>query len=302
LEQAISLAERNPDTDSELLARALYWAGNLAVEQSEFERAHSYLTRSMEVAIAARDERRRVQAIQRLCDVEAYAGNHARARELNQEALEIYKRLGDQVGVARTVYTLGVLALDEGDNAEAVRWLEESILLNRSLKQHRAIGYSLHSLGEALTRQGHYDHAERLLGEALEIAEGLKHRRLVAFTIVAIGQVAIGRGDNERAAQLMSQALEGAAAIGDRLGTAVALEGAVGVAVLRGEHDKALKLAGAAERLREQLKAPMSAGEEHHLGAALSSARLSLGEQNANRARAAGRSMTLEQAIALTTA
>jgi non-specific serine/threonine protein kinase len=61
-------------------------------------------------------------------------GAYAQARSLHEEALALYRDLGDQVGVARSLNLLGNLALDhDGDLEHAQQLYSESLRLAREL-------------------------------------------------------------------------------------------------------------------------------------------------------------------------
>ena len=54
-------------------------------------------------------------------------GDPARGRELEEEALGLYREIGDQKGIGACLNNLGRLALEQGDLERATSLLEDSI-------------------------------------------------------------------------------------------------------------------------------------------------------------------------------
>jgi DNA-binding NarL/FixJ family response regulator len=134
-----------------LLAEQLLWAGDLAASRSLFEAAHEQAVRSgngrwisyglydlaslecaagnlaaadrcvreaMQAALDSGDTHVEVWILHRLALVASWLGRSVEARAAARHRLEIASRRGDRPGIARSRWTLGFLALSEG-NAES---------------------------------------------------------------------------------------------------------------------------------------------------------------------------------------
>jgi hypothetical protein len=86
--------------------------------------------------------------------------------------------------------------------------------------------------------------------------------------------------------------------LGDPRRCAVGLEGLASTAGMAGRGERAARLLGAAEALRETLGAPIPPHERADVERAVADARTTLGEEVWAQALAAGRALTLAQAIA----
>lgn len=116
------------------------------------------------------------------------------------------------------------------------------------------------------------------------------------FSLNNLGNVAYYQGDFASARRYMEQSLAIQREVGDRLGLAESLEAFARLAAAEAKKEQAAMLWGCAEALREQIGVSRSPEEEHDRERAEESD-LS-GKQTLSEARATGRAMTLEQAIA----
>jgi predicted ATPase len=96
----------------------------------------------------------------------------------------------------------------------------------------------------------------------------------------------------------LTEALEILAEIGDQIGIALIVEFHVSLAAAQSRWHRALRLGGAASIVRRQ-GGPVTLGAQDRLEQALARARDALGEQDATATWIEGRSMTVDQAVAL---
>jgi len=218
-----------------------------------------------------------------------------KARAAMQEALSIYRELGDLRGVVGQLNNLGVNRQMVGDYAGARAWLEESVQTCRQVGDQAAIASALSNLADVLRRQGHYDGARAALVEAhdlfvqtghtlgqgwslnhlgdvaraagdlagarahygrgTEIFRGLGDAIGVARSAIDLGHVECEEGDVPAAHALFAAALQAFAGANHRPGIAIALDAFASAAVVEGDHERALTLTGAAEAVRRNADA-----------------------------------------------
>jgi predicted ATPase len=220
-----------------------------------------------------------------------------------QEALSIYRELGDLRGVVGQLNNLGVNRRFVGDYEGARAWLEESVRTCRQLGDRAAIASALSNLADVLRRQGHYGDARAALLEAHDLfrqsghapgegwslnhlgdvaraagdlADARRHyqrgaevfRRLddvmgVARSAIDLGHLACAEGDAAAARACFVEALETFVRVNHRLGIAIALEAFACAAVEAGDVDRALTLVGAAAGVRQTVGAGVAGNLEH---------------------------------------
>ena len=208
------------------------------------------------------------------------------ATEAEQEALSIYRELGDLRGVVGQLNNLGVNYRFVGDYARARACLDESVSICRQLGDRAAVASALSNLADVRRRQGHHADARAALREAHELfgqagyaagqAWSLNHlgdvaraagdladarahyqrgadlfRSIgdvlgVARSAIDLGHLACEERDLAAAHALFGEALDTFEGLDQRLGVAIALEAFACAALVEGDRDRALTLAGAA--------------------------------------------------------
>ena len=113
------------------------------------------------------DERRRAHALTQLAEVLERKGEYAAARSKLLVALEILEPKGSSASLAYTLYMLGCVAWDEGNDVEAANWASRALEEILGLRFHELLAYELVFVaGLVLDRAP--DVAARLLGAARE--------------------------------------------------------------------------------------------------------------------------------------
>ena len=104
-------------------------------------------------------------------------GNLAKARELYENALAIYSKINNQVGIGDAQHSLGKINESLGELEKAVSHLKEALQVFRDLKERGRIAEILNNLGEIHIERRDYKQAEAHLKEALKIRRELDDKR-----------------------------------------------------------------------------------------------------------------------------
>jgi tetratricopeptide (TPR) repeat protein len=91
--------------------------------------------------------------------------DYAAARDHYEEALEIWRELGDK-STAYPLLGLGKLAFHQGNYEAAGRLMRESLLIRRDIGEKRGIAQCLEGLADLATAKGDPERAARLWGAA----------------------------------------------------------------------------------------------------------------------------------------
>jgi predicted ATPase/DNA-binding SARP family transcriptional activator len=121
-----------------------------------------------------------------------------RAQALLTECLAIRRAMGDRPGMASALRYLGN-ALAAQDREAARRHYMESLELCREIGHRDGAAYSLLQLGRLLRREGDCEGAQRCFGEMLEIWQEIGDQGYSAFAWFHLGLVAWDRADRTRA-------------------------------------------------------------------------------------------------------
>jgi hypothetical protein len=124
-----------------LLGLALFGLGNIAMNRRQFDTARDLLVRAERVFRGAGDDGHAGDTMRARGLAEAQAGNRARARQLQFDALELYERIGLRYGMAESLNAIAEIDRAEGrlDAAErgyrAAAELYESVDASREAVQ-----------------------------------------------------------------------------------------------------------------------------------------------------------------------
>lgn len=161
-----------------------------------------------------------------------------------------------------------------------------------------ALAESLHVLGVIMLNLGDEARARPFFEESLSLYREIGNRRGIALTLVYFGHLALYDGDEALAQSYFTHALDLAREVGPNWYKGDCLKGFAGLAAVRGEARRAARLWGAAEAALVAAASYMDNGDCIFFGRILSAAQAQLGEAAFEAARAEGRAMTLEQAVA----
>jgi predicted ATPase/DNA-binding CsgD family transcriptional regulator len=246
--------------DKERIAWSLSTLGLLDVREGKYIHAHTLYEESLLLHRELGDKRGIARTLLHLASLlHISQSDQAAIHALLEESLIHFQELGEKVGIANAYSLLGQLALSQNDLATARLWLEKSIKLARETGHHKDLAESLALLARVFLALGEYTQTRALYEESLTLARSLNHSWLIA------------------------SCLEGwAMMLADLQHCAWATQ-----------------LWGAAEALREAIRAPMTPVERADHERQITATRTRLGEDIFSTAWAEGRAMTPEQALAV---
>ena len=244
--------------DSWSIGLSLNNLGNAARARGDYEQADALYRQSLGLQREIGNVWGIAVALGNLAGVATFYGDVQRSAVLAREALSLQRELGMTQGIAESLLMLGTEARSRGAFDEAQALFEESLLLRRHLGNHYVIGVGLTNLGFVALRQRDLERATTLLGEALMLQKQTSDTRSIALTLNALASTAATSGFPDRAARLL----------------------------------------GAADRLRDAERMPRSVGAQAEYDRTLGLARAGLDESAFEAEFAAGRELTLDEAIA----
>ena len=237
--------------DERVRAQVLCGAGWLAVDQYDRRRADGFFTESLTVYRKLGDQCGMADALHGVGTVARADGDAAQAAALFEESLHLYREAGDEEGVAWSLDHVGGAALELDDYALAEQHFAEGLSIFRRLRHSWGIALGLHHLGLSALALGRYSDARDQFDEALPIFTELDNSWGIAICLLHLGHVALGRGEHGTAAGYFTRALHASYAQADRPGAARALAGLASLAVSEGDLVRAAGLFRRAETLAE---------------------------------------------------
>jgi hypothetical protein len=174
---------------------------------------------------------------------------------------------------------------------------EESVDLARSLEDKGRQSFALNALAGHHSEGGDLATAEPLFEESVALARELGDLESVAITLPSLAKIAIERESTQRARLALLETLVIAQEIGATRPGHQALEVAALFAILRAEWARAAQFFGAVEAQMEELGLRRTPADEEFLSQRIAKARDALGAAAFTTAEAAGRALSLDEAL-----
>jgi tetratricopeptide (TPR) repeat protein len=144
----------------------------------------------------------------------AYEGRYAASLPAYEEALHLYRQIGDRVGESRVLSNLGSSARYLGDVVAARNYGEQSLTLCRELGDRKWEAILLNNLGLNLLDVGEQKAARHYFQQALQIGREVGAPQSLALALTNLASVYCREGEYEAAADYSQQGLEVTLAIG----------------------------------------------------------------------------------------
>lgn len=266
--------------------------------QFDYARARACYTEQLSLARGQGDIFSISVALDELGLVLLEQGEYAEAERLLQESYALRQTMGDQDLIASLLRSLGIIALYQGELEQAQARLEKSLVLHQALKNRLGYARTLNQLGRVALYQHDYVRAQALHEESQALFRQIGNQRSEANALSHLGPVWLAQGERERAISALRESARLWQNLEDRHGNIWNLERFAEIAVAQGQAARAAQLWGAAEALREQMGVPLPPVERDRYAQPLAAAREQLPETAWRSAWAAGRAMSLEQALA----
>jgi len=221
-------------------------------------------------------------------------GDYAAASSMFEQALELYRELADDLGVANCLSGFGHVARESGNFAAAESYFTQSLEHNRRAASRFGEAGNMINLGQIAGQLGDLAKARELLHAASELNKELGNEAWESVSLSALAVVAAAMGDFDAARVYCEQTLAINRRLGRRVGVARALECFAYLSATQDLPDRAARLYAAAETLRQAIGAPLLPSEKRELDHGVRHARSGL---ISTAAWSEGRGWTGERAI-----
>ena len=224
----------------------------------------------------------RARALTAVGALTARAGDVQRGRMQLEEAIGLWRELGDRDELASALDALGwPLVYDAGDNTGALAAFEQSLELRRELGDLAGETRALVGVCQVLIALGDVDRAEPMARNLLERAGD--DVRTEHFGYHFLADSALIRGDTVEAEKRYRQSLRAALPLGDVIETSFEVQGIAMAVAGNGDPERALRLAASVDALWESFGIAISIPFwDALLGRYLGPARDELGERAAD--------------------
>ena len=135
------------------------------------------------------------------------------------KSLELRREIGDQIGIAMSLNSLGLISFEnEADLETAAILFEQSLEICNLIGDREATAKVMNNLALVHQGQGDLELAKSLLLESVQINSNLKNYPILARNLHNLGSISLDQGDYEEARTYCEQCLELGASSGDQIG------------------------------------------------------------------------------------
>jgi eukaryotic-like serine/threonine-protein kinase len=181
-------------------------------------------------------------------------GDLSGARKQAEEALVIFRQIGNQLYAAQALNEIGNVLADEGKLTEAKSYYEQALHSYRDADYKVTIGDELGNIGEVLERLGDFGGARKNFAEAIQIFDEVGDKNAAGITEINLGHALAEDGDLLGATQHYGRAVQLETETGHKSAQATALYSLADVLIAQDDLKHAREKCEQALALRRDLK------------------------------------------------
>jgi tetratricopeptide (TPR) repeat protein len=221
-----------------------------------------------------------------------------RSREQLEEAVVLFRQIGDWRFLAQTLGILGYIVLSNGDLESAQEFLDEAYEVNQQ-SNNSAMDFVLTGKAILCMLRGEYGQARAFLQKNIDDLEKKGNRMRVLWGRAWLGYVALRERSVAEAHQILVETIENFHADQNKSGLAFALDKMASLYILTGKPEAAAHLIGWSDATREEIGDLRPRIEQADLDRDIAAIKANIGADAYEAAYNAGRGLTLDEAVAL---
>jgi predicted ATPase/class 3 adenylate cyclase len=299
-QQALEQGEAPTPEDLAVKAKALCGLAFSYLSRGDNERAQHLAEES--VALYRQDTRAPgpglASALEVLAQAHFFLGRGAEAEALLQESLTVARAASDVSGAVTALVNLArVRAVMYGDLDRAQAYSEEGLRLARNAGMHWLTSVLSQNLGLIAGQRGEVVEARRRFAEAIAAFQDSRSHFNVILAKSELAHLELQIGNQARALELYRETIVAFRDMSQHGAVAHQLECFAFIALAQAQYERAVRLLGAAEAWRERAGTLMTPQEQAEYQQRLVAARSQFSADLFAGTWAAGRMLTIEEAI-----
>jgi len=290
LQMALTLSDKPAE------AHSLHLLGLLTVVQGKMEEGLLLLEQSLDLYRALGHKIGQAHVLSMLA---IYSDNRERAAAFARESLQINRELDNLSGIADSLATLTRLTIWSGDFSSPAAWQDEALSIVRQIGDQTTEEYVLMNYGVLTYWQGNYPEAHVYYKEIIQLSERLGDRYTGFWAHVFMAYTLLRQGAIGQARELFEECIQRAHKADWSIILVFAVEGLASLNVNQGQSERAVRLFAWADAMRDKIGDHRPPVEQASVEKDLAVIHSKIDETEFTRLSAEGRTMTVEQAIAL---
>ena len=222
-----------------------------------------------------------------------------RAISYTKESLALARELGDLSGMVFRLCWLSRLMFWTGDFISPIVGLEEALSIARQLGNQTSELDVIHTYGDLSYWQNNYPQAITHFENLIQLSEKSGDHYLILWAHVKMAYTVLRQGDIQQARKMFDNSIRHMRTAGLMIGLVFAIEGLASLNVNQGQLERAARLFAWASAMRDQIGDYRPPIEQTSVERDLAVIHSKLDDNEFTRLSAEGQAMTVEQAIAL---
>jgi non-specific serine/threonine protein kinase len=293
-EESVQMARVLSDKKSE--AFSLSFLGVFNQYQGNFEAGELLLEESLNLYRALGD---RIGQANTLESLSTFGRDLEQAITYAKESFGIYRELGSPSGIANSLRTLVHLTIMSGDISSPIPWLREALSISHQLGDHLGEALDYVNYGRLAYWRGEYQQAIAYYDEATRLNEETGSLGIYPWIQVHKVYAVLRQGDVRQAREMFEESIWRTQKMNVMIFLVFALEGLSSLHVSQNQPERAAQLFAWADAMREKLGDRRPPIEQASVEKDLAVIHSKVDDTEFARLTSEGRTMTLEQAIAL---
>jgi predicted ATPase/serine/threonine protein kinase len=294
-----ALALASPTEVSQVRAQALFSLGTLGTPMGDPNMTRALEEEALAVYRALGDRPGQAAALNALGVSYHAIGQTGDARRAIEEAVAIWRELGQEAAAVRTLSNLASMAADTGDLDESIALYQQARAACERTGDEAGAAWALNGEAQVAAALGNRDVARRLYVEAADRFERLQDAWGAGDSLLALAELECDAGDVVNGRAHLAQAKVMFQRVGEIRGTTRVIEAGVRFAAQEQDAERALTLAGAAAAQRRLLNAPLVRALRERLDRTLDDVRRQLDPQRASVVWMEGWALRMDEALRL---
>ena len=220
------------------------------------------------------------------------------SREQMEEAVALFRKIGDWRFLAHTLGILGYTVLSNGDLESAQEFLDEAYEVNQQ-SNNSAMEFVLTGKAILCMLRGEYGQARLLLQKNIDDLEKMGNRMGVLWARARLGYVALLEGSVAEAQQILVDTIDNFHTDGNKNGLAFAVDKLASLYVQTDKPDVAARLIGWSDATRKKIGDPRPRLEQADLERDIATIKAKIGSSAFEVAYDSGSGMPLDDLVAL---
>ena len=215
-----------------------------------------------------------------------------------EEAIPLYRQLGNRRSLANCLSRLGYYHLLDGNHQIAEKYLDESVILFQQLNIKTGRDHINAAYGQLALMRGDYEQARAYFEENARIAKELGSRMEYLWEDFRLGVVDMMEGNTTEARRIFVETAQAFQKDGYTIGVVTTLQHMASLYVRIGKAENAARLIGWADITRERIRNTRPVLEQADVDRDIAAVVVKIGKDAFEEAYNKGCAMTLDEAVA----